>query len=79
MLAAKLMGRWRSGAPLVLAPEKDDPVIADDPQRNNNFNYAKMEPQGYGVPLGSHIRTLSTDCSRASVSAMESLPAHWIC
>ena len=24
LLAAKLMGRWRSGAPLVLAPEKDD-------------------------------------------------------
>jgi deferrochelatase/peroxidase EfeB len=29
-LAAKLMGRWRSGAPLVLAPEKDDSAIADD-------------------------------------------------
>ena len=25
LLAAKLMGRWRSGAPLVLAPERDDP------------------------------------------------------
>ena len=25
LLAAKLMGRWRSGAPLVLAPDKDDP------------------------------------------------------
>jgi deferrochelatase/peroxidase EfeB len=44
LLAAKLMGRWRSGAPLVLAPEKDDPSLADDPQRNNNFNYAKMDP-----------------------------------
>jgi hypothetical protein len=39
----------------VLAPEKDDPSIADDPQRNNNFNYAKMDLQGYAVPLGSHI------------------------
>ena len=58
LLAAKLMGRWRSGAPLVLAPEKDDPSIADDPQRNNNFNYAKMDPQGYAVPLGSHIRRM---------------------
>ena len=26
-LAAKLMGRWRSGAPLVLAPDKDDPAL----------------------------------------------------
>ena len=53
------MGRWRSGAPLVLAPEKDDPSLADDPQRNNNFNYAKMDPQGYAVPLGAHIRRMN--------------------
>jgi deferrochelatase/peroxidase EfeB len=59
LLAAKLMGRWRSGAPLVLAPERDDPGLADDPQRNNNFNYAKMDPHGYAVPLGAHIRRLN--------------------
>lgn len=59
LLAAKLMGRWRSGAPLVLAPEKDDPTIANDPQRNNNFDYAKMDPQGYAVPLGAHIRRMN--------------------
>ena len=59
LLAAKLMGRWRSGAPLVLAPDKDDPSLADDPQRNNNFNYAKMDPQGYAVPLGAHIRRIN--------------------
>ena len=27
LIAAKLMGRWRSGAPLVLAPDKDDPDL----------------------------------------------------
>jgi Dyp-type peroxidase family len=59
LLAAKLMGRWRSGAPLVLAPEKDDPSLADDPQRNNNFNYATMDPKGYAAPLGSHIRRMN--------------------
>ena len=52
LIAAKLMGRWRSGAPLVLAPEKDDPALGADHQRNNNFNYAQMDPQGYAVPLG---------------------------
>jgi Dyp-type peroxidase family len=67
LLAAKLMGRWRSGAPLVLAPEKDDPVIADDPQRNNNFNYAKMDPQGYAVPLGSHIRRMNPRDTAANI------------
>jgi Dyp-type peroxidase family len=58
-IAAKLMGRWRSGAPLVLAPEKDDPALGADPQRNNDFNYAKMDPFGYAVPLGSHIRRMN--------------------
>ena len=59
LLAAKLMGRWRSGAPLVLAPDKDDPSLANAPQRNNNFNYAKMDLQGYAVPLGAHIRRMN--------------------
>jgi len=59
LIAAKLMGRWRSGAPLVLTPDKDDPSLADDPRRNNNFNYAKMDPQGYAVPLGAHIRRMN--------------------
>src|SRR5207248_4865421 len=58
LVAAKLMGRWRSGAPLVLAPEKDDPALGADSQRNNDFNYSKMDPQGYAVPLGSHIRRM---------------------
>ena len=46
LIAAKLMGRWRSGAPLVLAPDKDDPALGADPQRNNNFNYKEMDPSG---------------------------------
>src|SRR5262249_31628671 len=33
LLAAKFMGRWRSGAPLVLAPERDDPELGADPMR----------------------------------------------
>ncbi len=59
LIAAKLMGRWRSGAPLVLAPEKDDPELAIDPQRTNNFNYKEMDPYGYAVPLGAHIRRMN--------------------
>ena len=59
LIAAKLMGRWRSGAPLVLAPDKDDPALGADPQRNNNFNYKQMDPHGYAVPLGSHIRRMN--------------------
>lgn len=56
LLAAKMVGRWRSGAPLVLAPEKDDPELALDPNRNNDFSYAESDPKGLACPLGSHIR-----------------------
>ncbi len=59
LLAAKFMGRWRSGAPLVLAPEKDDPELGADPLRNNDFNYKEMDPHGYACPLGSHARRLN--------------------
>jgi Dyp-type peroxidase family len=59
LLAAKLMGRWRSGAPLVLAPKHDDPELGADPLRNNDFNYKEMDPFGYAVPLGCHMRRLN--------------------
>jgi len=59
LVAAKLMGRWRSGAPLVLAPDKDDPSLGADMQRNNDFNYKEMDPHGYAVPLGSHCRRMN--------------------
>ncbi|MUL85405.1 MULTISPECIES: peroxidase [unclassified Mycolicibacterium] len=59
LLAAKFMGRWRSGAPLVLAPDRDDPELGADPMRNNDFNYKEMDPFGYACPLGSHARRLN--------------------
>jgi Dyp-type peroxidase family len=59
LIAAKLMGRWRSGAPLVLCPDKDDPALGADSQRNNDFNYKEMDPHGYAAPLGSHIRRMN--------------------
>jgi Dyp-type peroxidase family len=59
LIAAKMMGRWRSGAPLVLAPDKDDPELGGDIQRTNDFNYGKMDPYGYGCPLGAHIRRMN--------------------
>jgi deferrochelatase/peroxidase EfeB len=58
LLAAKLVGRWRSGAPLTLTPTKDDPALGQDPQRNNDFNYAN-DPDGKQVPLGCHMRRMN--------------------
>jgi Dyp-type peroxidase family len=59
LVAAKLMGRWRSGAPLTLAPLKDDAELGADPKRHNDFQYKEKDPVGYAVPLGSHIRRMN--------------------
>ncbi|MGH1341643.1 MAG: Dyp-type peroxidase [Nannocystales bacterium] len=55
LLAAKMVGRWRSGAPLVLAKTKDDPGLAGDPSRNNDFHYTG-DDKGHACPFGAHIR-----------------------
>jgi Dyp-type peroxidase family len=56
LLAAKMMGRWRSGAPLALCPLHDDPELGADRRRNNDFLYAEDDSIGYKTPAGSHIR-----------------------
>jgi Dyp-type peroxidase family len=54
-LAAKLVGRWRDGTPLVLSPEEPDQSLADDRMRNNAFSYCD-DRQGSSCPVGGHIR-----------------------
>ncbi|KAK0451293.1 fungal peroxidase [Desarmillaria tabescens] len=39
LLGARMIGRWKSGAPVYLAPLFDDPTLASDPMHNNNFTY----------------------------------------
>src|SRR6185295_6970960 len=58
LVAAKLVGRWRSGAPLTLAPDVDDPALGADPKRNNDFDYAN-DPHGRKIPFGAHIRRMN--------------------
>ncbi len=58
LLAAKMMGRWRSGAALALSPDRDDPAVAADPARNNDFTYAE-DRKGVACPLGAHIRRMN--------------------
>jgi Dyp-type peroxidase family len=50
-LAAKMVGRWPSGAPLVKAPAQDNPALRDD----NDFAYSG-DPLGLACPIGAHIR-----------------------
>ena len=55
LLGAKMVGRWQSGAPLVLAPDGDDPELGADPRRNNDFAFAD-DPRGFKCPVGAHAR-----------------------
>jgi Dyp-type peroxidase family len=58
LIAAKMMGRWPSGAPLARAPAADDTVLADDANQNNAFTYAD-DPKGQACPLGAHVRRMN--------------------
>jgi len=58
LLAAKFVGRWRSGAPLTLAPERDDPELGADPERNNAYMYGD-DPRGLKCPFGAHARRMN--------------------
>jgi Dyp-type peroxidase family len=51
-LAAKMVGRWPSGAPLTLAPDEDAPNIAT----YNDFTYHHFDADGLGCPIGAHVR-----------------------
>ncbi len=55
-LAAEFMGRWRNGAPLVLAPNA--PLNFGDDRENiiNDFLYENDDPYGEKCPLSAHIR-----------------------
>ena len=57
-LAAKIVGRWPSGVPLALAPDKDDPELGADPKRNNAFMFGD-DPRGLKSPFGAHVRRMN--------------------
>ena len=55
LLGAKMVGRWQSGAPLVLSPDEDDPELGSDAGRNNDFGYTS-DLRGFKCPAGAHAR-----------------------
>ena len=78
LIAAKLCGRWRSGAPLTLFPSADDPR-RDDPRSilgYNSFDYVKTDryrpneeyddSKGYLCPIGSHVRRMNPRHARVA-------------
>ena len=51
-LAAKMVGRWPSGAPLTLTPDADDPTLG----QANDFAYQYGDEFGLNCPIGAHVR-----------------------
>ena len=56
LLSAKMIGRWPSGAPLTLAPEKDNQELGSNKYRNKDFGFATTDHDCFACPVGSHIR-----------------------
>jgi deferrochelatase/peroxidase EfeB len=46
-----MVGRWPGGAPLVLAPDRDDPSLA-----TKDFAFHAEDRDGLRCPVGAHIR-----------------------
>jgi Dyp-type peroxidase family len=51
-LAARMVGRWPSGAPVTRSPDKDRPELAED----NDFGYDAEDRDGTRCPIGAHVR-----------------------
>lgn len=57
-LAARMIGRWPSGAPLTKYPNKD-PIKPGEVSDENDFLYAEDDSDGRKCPFGSHVRRMN--------------------
>ena len=55
LAAAKVVGRWRDGTPIVRSPQRGDPELGADKNRTNDFDFSR-DKKGERCPLGAHIR-----------------------
>ncbi|OBZ77251.1 Dye-decolorizing peroxidase msp1 [Grifola frondosa] len=56
---ARMLGRWKSGAPTALAPVRDNAAMAADKDQVNNFDYlvdGQVNPSDYYCPFTAHAR-----------------------
>ena len=68
LVAAKLLGRWRNGVPLILSPDTADPAHRRSPRPSiNEYDYAPGPDHpaqfdddiGLRCPIGAHMRRLN--------------------
>jgi Dyp-type peroxidase family len=52
LIAARMVGRWPNGVPLVEAPDAERAPAGD----SNDFGFRERDPDGLRCPYGAHIR-----------------------
>jgi Dyp-type peroxidase family len=50
-VGSRMVGRWPSGAPVVVSPQADDKDLAEDDCRNNNFEFEEEEDEKPAKPV----------------------------
>jgi deferrochelatase/peroxidase EfeB len=70
LLAAKLVGRWRDGTPLVLSPDHSDPALT----ASNDFGYVTQDPDGRRCPFSSHIRVVNPRDTPLDPAVVDGVP-----
>jgi Dyp-type peroxidase family len=55
LFASRMVGRWKSGAPTLLAPLQDNTAVGRNPALNNVFAYSS-DPLQRACPYAAHIR-----------------------
>jgi Dyp-type peroxidase family len=72
-MVALLVGRWPSGAPVVLSPLTDEQQLGGDDNRNNDFDLSD-DGDGTVCPLAAHIRKVNP----RNVDTDQGSPSHTI-
>jgi deferrochelatase/peroxidase EfeB len=70
LLAAKLVGRWRGGAPLTVSPDRDDPSMSEE----NTFKYQATDTDGLRCPFSAHVRVANPRDQKLRAIATEGVP-----
>lgn len=69
-VAAKMVGRWKDGSPVVLYPDAEP----RRPDVTNDFTYGELDARGFACPLGAHIRR--TNPRDTLISDLPNAPNH---
>ena len=67
LLGARLVGRWKSGAPVDLAPVVDNPAIVQDKNKVNNFSFLPDVDSQIRCPFHAHVRKTMPRADLASL------------